>query len=75
MTPDTVHLSLRLTPEIHARLKALADRERRSMHAQVVWMLERALPVTRMKIEIVEADGWQAGMLVPDDEPPSARQA
>ena len=34
---------LRLSPAFHAELRRLAVRERRSLHGQIVYMLERAL--------------------------------
>lgn len=43
MATDVLRFVLRLSPELHARLKALADRERRSLHAQIIYMLEKAL--------------------------------
>jgi hypothetical protein len=33
-------LSLRLPEELHAALKEIADKERRSLHAQIVYILE-----------------------------------
>ncbi len=38
-----VNASLRLPAALHARIKALADRERRSLHAQILVLLEEAL--------------------------------
>ena len=38
-----VQASLRLPAALHARIKALADRERRSLHAQILVLLEEAL--------------------------------
>jgi hypothetical protein len=43
----TVNASLFLPVDLHARLKAEAERQHRSMHAQIIWMLERGLPVGR----------------------------
>lgn len=36
-----VALQLRLPPELHARLVALAERERRSLTAQIVHVMEQ----------------------------------
>jgi len=36
---------LRLPPELHDRLKALAARERRSLQGQILYLLERAMEV------------------------------
>jgi hypothetical protein len=38
-----VNFSLRLPDELHARIKAAAEHERRSMHAEMLCMLERGL--------------------------------
>jgi len=38
-----VHFSLRLPDELHARIKAAAARDRRSMHAEMLRLLERGL--------------------------------
>ncbi len=36
-----IQVALRLPPVLHARLRDLAERERRSLHAQILYMLER----------------------------------
>lgn len=38
-----VQLSLRVSPELHARLKAAAEADVRSLHGEVVWLIEEAL--------------------------------
>jgi hypothetical protein len=38
-----IRFMLRLSPELHDRLRALAVRERRSLHAQILYLLEQAL--------------------------------
>lgn len=43
MATDVLRFVLRLSPEMHARLKELAEREHRSLHAQIIYMLEKAL--------------------------------
>jgi len=40
---SVVRFLLRLPTEIHDRLRVLAARERRSLHAQILYLLERAL--------------------------------
>jgi predicted transcriptional regulator len=35
--------TLRLSDELHARLKAMADADRRSMHAEILWLIEEAI--------------------------------
>lgn len=36
-------LTLRLPDDLHARLKEASARDQRSMHAQILWLLERTL--------------------------------
>jgi hypothetical protein len=38
-----IRFLLRLPPELHERLRLLAARERRSLHAQILYLLERAM--------------------------------
>jgi hypothetical protein len=40
---NAIRFVLRLSPEMHAKLKALAEREERSLHAQIIYMLRRLL--------------------------------
>ena len=40
---EIVRFMLRLSPALHDELRQLAAREHRSLHAQVLYMLERAL--------------------------------
>jgi hypothetical protein len=40
---------LRLSPELHDRLRELAVRERRSLHAQILYLLERAIEAEEVK--------------------------
>jgi hypothetical protein len=40
-----IRFVLRLSPELHERLRALAARERRSLHGQILYLLEQALDV------------------------------
>jgi predicted DNA-binding protein len=37
----TKQISLRLPDELHERLKAAAERARRSLHAEILWRLEK----------------------------------
>lgn len=39
----TVQVSLRLSEDLHRRLKAAAEADLRSLHSEVVWLLEEAL--------------------------------
>ncbi len=39
----TKNVILRLPPELHSRLVALAKQKRRSLNGQIVYLLERAL--------------------------------
>lgn len=36
-----IQVALRLPPVLHARLRDLAERERRSLHGQILFVLER----------------------------------
>jgi len=38
-----VRISLRLSPAIHKQLQAQAQHEHRSLHGQIVWLLESTL--------------------------------
>ena len=38
-----VNFLLRLPPDLHAQLKAWAEHEKRSLHAQIIYVLRRAL--------------------------------
>lgn len=40
---EVVTFLLRLPPELHEKLKALAEREERSLHAQIIYILRRAI--------------------------------
>jgi hypothetical protein len=40
---DEVKMSIRLRPDLHARLKQAAGRDHRSMHAQMIAYIERCL--------------------------------
>ena len=41
---NPVRISLRLEPALHKRLQAEAQHERRSLHGQIVWLLEHTTP-------------------------------
>lgn len=43
----TVHINLRLPEELHERLKRQAERDRRSLNAEILVLLERALEAKR----------------------------
>jgi predicted HicB family RNase H-like nuclease len=38
-----IRFLLRVPPELHERLRLLAARERRSLHAQILYLLEQAV--------------------------------
>ncbi len=42
-------IALRVTDEMHARLKAIAEKERRSLHAQVVQFLDESITQWRQE--------------------------
>jgi hypothetical protein len=39
-----VRISLRLPPALHKQLQEQAQHERRSLHGQIVWLLEHTIP-------------------------------
>lgn len=39
----TVNLGLRLPDELHDRLKAAAENDLRSLHSEILWLLDRSL--------------------------------
>jgi predicted HicB family RNase H-like nuclease len=39
-----VHINLRLPRDLHTRLKEQAAHDRRSLNAEIVWLLDRGLP-------------------------------
>jgi hypothetical protein len=41
---NPVRISLRLPPALHKRLQEQAQHERRSLHGQIVWLLEHTRP-------------------------------
>lgn len=44
MIPDTtINFTLRLPVELHERISELAKREKRSLHSQVIYILEAGL--------------------------------
>jgi hypothetical protein len=53
---NPIRISLRLPPALHKRLQAQAQHERRSLHGQIVWLLEHTIPV----LEAVESSGTRA---------------
>jgi hypothetical protein len=40
---DTKKFPLRMPEDLHARLVSLAKRERRSLHAEILWLLQKAV--------------------------------
>ncbi len=40
---DVLRFVLRLPPDLHEQLKELADREGRSLHGQILYMLRESL--------------------------------
>ena len=42
-----IRFVLRLPPELHNELKTLAAQERRSLHSQILYLLQRAVDVAQ----------------------------
>jgi hypothetical protein len=42
-----IRFLLRLPPDIHAEIKEMAEKDRRSLHAQILVLLEEAIAVRR----------------------------
>lgn len=40
---EIIRFVLRLSPALHDKLKSLAERERRSLHSQIIYLLEKAI--------------------------------
>jgi hypothetical protein len=40
---DWIRFTLRLPAELHAKLKVLAEREQRSLHGQILYILQQAV--------------------------------
>lgn len=40
---EVLKFALRLPLELHGKLKAMAEREHRSLHGQIIYLLERAV--------------------------------
>jgi hypothetical protein len=38
-----IQVALRLSPDMHGKLKAMADEDRRSLHAEILTILDRAI--------------------------------
>lgn len=47
--PAVVNVTLRLDPELHKALQELAEREERSLHGQIVYMLRKQLEEEQRK--------------------------
>jgi plasmid stability protein len=41
-----VNFNIRLPDDLHAKLKVAAERDRRSIHAEILWLLEHAVNAT-----------------------------
>jgi len=53
----TMETRIRLEPELHARLKEQADKDKRTITAQVEWYVEQAL----LEEEKRQENGYQGG--------------
>ena len=48
-----IHFSLRLSGELHARIKAAAEREQRSIHGEILSLLERGLGTETVPVAVL----------------------
>jgi hypothetical protein len=48
---DVVRFLLRLPPDLHTELKDMAERDRRSLHAEILVILEEAAAARREQLE------------------------
>lgn len=46
--PDWIRFTLRLSADLHTKLKLLAEREQRSLHGQILYILQQAVDGQRM---------------------------
>lgn len=51
---DVIRFVLRLPPDLHAKLKSLAEREDRSLHAQIIRILRLAVADDRPAVDDAE---------------------
>jgi hypothetical protein len=56
-----VRISLRLEPALHKRLQAQARHERRSLHGQIVWLLEHTITAPKVVGSLSERAQHAAG--------------
>ncbi|HEY8602180.1 MAG TPA: Arc family DNA-binding protein [Thermomicrobiales bacterium] len=49
--PETVRLVLRLPEGVHEAIKAIAEREHRSLNGEIVYILERYAQEERARVE------------------------
>ena len=60
LMPDEITIKpvlLRLDPRLHKRVERLAQRSRRSVHAQLLWLIERALETAEQAEGLDDAEG------------------
>lgn len=57
---DGKSFTLRLPPELYEPIATMAERERRSLHGQVLWMLDRALEDIEDEADVAAYDAAKA---------------
>jgi hypothetical protein len=72
---DRITIPLRLAPELHARLKALADRDQRSLNAFIALALSRLVGAALPSVQPVVAPPSAARPVVAQRFPPKIRKA
>lgn len=59
-------INLRLPRDLHTRLKEQAARDRRSLNAEIVWLLDRGLAETETARQATNPEGSQTRCKRPD---------
>ncbi len=49
--PEIVNFALRLPTQLHADLKTLAEIDLRSLHSEIIFLLQRAVEERRAEVE------------------------